>query len=59
MYKPEDLVRRRRREVPDLGPGTAPKPPANLDDLVREVREIRTEVEKIKIALKTRGITIK
>ncbi len=60
VYRPEDVVRRRGREVPDLGPGTVPKPttPTSLDDLIREVRELRAEVEKIKMALNTRGISI-
>lgn len=60
VFKPEDVVRRRGREVPNLGPGTVPKraTPASLDDLMREVRELRAEVEKIKKTLRVRGIPV-
>ena len=58
VFKPEDVGRKREKEIPDLGPGTIRKPatPANLGDLLREVRELRAEVERIKRTLKERGI---
>ena len=56
-FKPED-IRRREKEIPDLGPRTIRKPatPANLGDLLQEVRELRAEVERIKRTLKEKGI---
>jgi len=59
VFKPED-IRRREKDIPDLGPKPFPKPvtPSGFDDLIREVRELRVEVEKIKKALRVRGIPI-
>ena len=58
VYKPEDIVRKKERTSTDLGPGSTPQPQIipNLNDLVREVQELRTEIEQIKIALRKKGI---
>jgi len=60
VYKPEDIIHRKERGIPDLGPEIPSKPatPTGLGDLVREVRELRAEVEKIKGALKAKGILV-
>ncbi len=60
VYKPEDFLRKRERKGRDLGPRDIPMPatPTSLGDLVQEVRELRTEVEKIKKALKSKGIPV-
>jgi hypothetical protein len=59
VFKPED-IHKRKEEIKDLGPKPFPKPvtPSSLDDLIREVRELRIEVEKIKKALRTNGIPV-
>jgi hypothetical protein len=60
VYRPEDVSRKKKREAPDLGPNPIRKPttPASIDDLIRELGVLRADVEKIKRALKTRGILI-
>jgi len=59
VFKPED-IHKRKEEIKDLVPKPFPKPvtPSNLEDLIREVRELRVEVEKIKKALKARSILV-
>ncbi|WP_455364990.1 hypothetical protein [[Eubacterium] cellulosolvens] len=57
VYRPEDL-RKKRERIPDLGPEPFPKPltPLNLEDLAKEVRELRIEIERIKRVLKEKGV---
>ena len=59
VFKPED-IHRKRKKIPDLNPKPFPEPvvPSSFDDLLQEVRELRVEIEKIKKALKARGIPI-
>jgi hypothetical protein len=59
VFKSED-IHRKRKKIPDLSPKPFPEPvaPSSFDDLVHEVRELRVEVEKIKKALKARGIPV-
>ncbi len=60
VYRPEDFLRKRERKGRDLGPKDIPMPAvtSSLDELIREVKELKSEVEKIKKALKIRGISI-
>ena len=59
VFKPED-IRRREKEIPDLEPKPFSEPftSTSIDDLMREVRELRAEVEKIKKTLRARGIPV-
>ena len=59
VFKPED-IRRREKKIPDLGPKTFPEPikSSSLDELIREIRELRAEVEKIKKILRVKGIPV-
>ena len=60
VYRPEDVIDKRGRTLPDLSPGIPSKPISRdrLDELIREVRELKSDVEKIKVALRSRGISI-
>ena len=57
VYKPEDFVGKRRCSS-DLTPGLNKVLPKKLDDVAQEVRLLKREVEKIKLALKTNGIIV-
>jgi hypothetical protein len=59
VFKPED-IHRKRKKIPDLSPKPFPEPvvPSSFDDLLREVKDLKVEVEKIKNALKARGIPV-
>ncbi|MEM4246620.1 MAG: hypothetical protein QW390_04930 [Candidatus Bathyarchaeia archaeon] len=58
VYRPEDL--RRKRRIPDVKPGAFPEPAPHglIEDLADEVKELRFEVERIKKALRERGMPI-
>jgi hypothetical protein len=58
VFKPEDISK--RKEMKDLGPKPFPPPvtASSLDDLIREVRELKIEVENIKRILRSRGIPV-
>jgi hypothetical protein len=55
VYKPEDVIKRKRKNSV-LSPGLGNVPPNNLQDVMREVRLLKIEVEKIKRSLKSNGI---
>ena len=61
VYRPEDFLRRREGKGRDLGPKDLPMPTPTptLDELIREVKALKSEVEKIKNVLKINGISIK
>ena len=56
VYKPEDLVGRKKPS--DLSPGLNRITPTTLQDVLREIRQLKTEVQKIKQALKANGIIV-
>ena len=57
VYKPEDFVGRKKKPS-DLSPGLNRVTPTTLQDVIREIRLLKTEVEKIKQALKANGIIV-
>ena len=57
VYRPEDLVGRKKKPS-DLSPIPTRFAPATLQDVIREVRLLKAEVNKIKQALKATGIII-
>lgn len=59
VYRPEDLARRRRKPV-DLIPKrvTQPITLAELEEISRDIGSIKSELTKIKMALKAHGIEI-
>ena len=57
VYRPEDLVGGKKKPS-DLSPLPSGIAPASLEDVIREVRLLRAEVDKIKQALKAKGIII-
>ena len=60
VYTPDDLLRKGKRKPPDVGPEPLPHPlpPTDLDQIIQELRELRADVERIKRALKERGILV-
>ena len=56
VYKPEDLVGGKKSS--DLSPGLNRITPTTLQDVLREIRLLKTEVQKIKQALKANGIVV-
>ena len=55
VYRPEDLVGGKKKPS-DLSPLPRGIAPATLEEVIREVRLLKAEVNKIKQALKTKGI---
>ena len=58
VYRPEDLVGGKKKPS-DLSPIPRGIAPSTLQDVICEVRLLKAEVNKIKQALKTKGIIIK
>lgn len=50
VYKPEDFVSGKRK-LSDMSPGLCDIKPNSLQDVIREISLLKTEVEKIKRAL--------
>jgi hypothetical protein len=57
VYKPEDFVSRRRKPS-DLSPGVGEITPNTLQDVIREISLLKTEVEKIKRVLIANGLIV-
>ena len=57
VYGPEDVVGGKRKPS-DLSPGLRGITPTTLQDVIREVRLLRAEVNKIKQVLRANGIVI-
>ena len=57
VYRPEDIVSGKKRSS-DLSPNLNGVVPTALQDVMREVRLLRAEVNKIKQVLRTNGIAI-
>jgi hypothetical protein len=57
VYKPDDFIGGKKKPS-DLSPGLGGVTPTTLNDVIREVRILKNEVEKIKQALRAKGINI-
>jgi hypothetical protein len=58
VYRPEDIVGEKKKPS-DLSPGLSGITPTTLQDVIREIRLLKTEIEKIKQVLKANGIVVK
>jgi len=57
VYRPEDLVGGKEKPS-DLSPGVGIITPTTLQDVIREIRLLQTEVKKIKQVLRANGILV-
>ena len=57
VYRPEDLVGGKRKPS-DLSPGLNKITPNTLQEVIREIRLLKTEIKKIKQVLRANGIVI-
>ena len=57
VYRPEDLVGGKKKPS-DLSPWPSGITPTTLQDVIREVRLLKAEVNKIKQVLRANGIVI-
>ena len=57
VYRPEDFVGERRKPS-DLSPGWNEAFPKTLQEVIREVKFLKSEMEKIKRVLKANGIVV-
>ena len=57
VFRPEDIIRKKERPVPDLTPRPIPQP-ASLEAILREIQSMKIEITKIKLALRAHGIAI-
>ena len=55
VYRPEDLVGGKNKPS-DISPMPSGVAPATLEEVIREVRLLKAEVNKIKQALRAKGI---
>ena len=57
VYRPEDLVGGKKKPS-DLSPRVSGITPTTLQDVIREIRLLKTEVKKIKQVLRANGILV-
>ncbi len=57
VYRPEDLIGGKKKPS-DLSPGINGITPTTYQDIIREIRLLKTEVKKIKKVLKIKGILV-
>ena len=57
VYGPEDVVGGKKKPS-DLSPGLCGITPTTLQDVIREIRLLKTEVNKIKQVLRANGLVI-
>ena len=57
IYKPDDFIGGKKKPS-DLSPGLGGIAPTTLNEVIREIRLLRNDVEKIKLALRAKGINI-
>ena len=57
VYRPEDLVGGKRKPS-DLSPGLSRITPTTLQEVIQEIRSLKTEVKKIKQVLKANGLVV-
>ena len=58
VYRPEDLVGKKKKPS-DLTPLPSGITPTTLQDVIREVRLLKAEVNKIKQVLRAKGMVVK
>lgn len=60
IRRPEDIVNRWRKPGSDLGPQPIPQRTRrrSLDDVWRAIDRLNTDLEKIKISLRSHGILV-
>ena len=60
VYKPDDIFKRNKRKSHDLGPGDMPPTFVmnKIDQLDQEIKEIRADIERIKLSLKSKNIPL-
>ena len=57
VFRPEDLVGGKRKPS-DLSPGLSGITPTTLQDVIREIRLLKTDVKRIKQVLSANGIVV-
>jgi hypothetical protein len=57
VYRPDDLVGGKKK-LSDLSPGLRGVNHLTLQDVIQEIRMLKTEVKKIKQVLRTNGIVV-
>ena len=57
VYRPEDVVGGKKKPS-DLSPGLRGITPTTLQDVIREIRLLKIEVNKIKQVLRAKGIVL-
>ena len=57
VYRPDDLVGGKKKPS-DLSPGLRGIDHLSLQDVIREIRLLKTEVKKIKAVLRDNGIVV-
>lgn len=57
VYRPEDFIGGKKKPS-DLSPGLGGIAPTSLNEVIQEIRALKKEVEKIKVALRNKGIFI-
>ena len=57
VYKPEDLVGGKRK-TSDLSPGLRRIAPTTLQEVIQEIRLLKTELKRIKHILRVKGIIV-
>jgi hypothetical protein len=57
VYRPEDFVGGNKKPS-DLSPGLNRITPTTLQDVIREIKLLKTEVKKIKQVLRANGILV-
>lgn len=57
VYKPDDFIGGKKKPS-DLSPGLGGITPTSLNEIIREIKLLRNDVEKIKRALRIKGINI-
>ena len=57
VYRPEDVVGGKKKSS-DLSPGLPGITPTTLQDVIREIRLLKTEINKINQVLRANGLGI-
>ena len=57
VYRPEDLVGGKRKPS-DLSSGLSGITPTTLQEVIQEIRSLKTEVKKIKQVLRANGLVV-
>ena len=60
VHRPEDVIQRRGKPVPDLTPMPIPQHiiSMSLEAILRDIESMKGEIAKIKLALRAHGITV-